>query len=359
MKIVYVVPDPNRIGGVSRSIQRMMHHLNSNGVEATLFCPDFEAQNGISKPEMMMMRDIFKGTHMQEWTQRVIEKLEAIEPDLVVGYYGSSAAFAATAAAKFLKIPCVACFRGNDINRDFFSPIYADRLRFVAQHASALTTVSSEMKDKVSVWLGADAQFISNSVDTSLFYRRKTEDVEAFKQRYDLDERPVVGLFGEFKPSRGMGILTVLESELKAIQTIIVGEVRNDIKSEMPDWITVIPYIEDVEELATAYSSCDVILQPSRFDGMPNVVLEAMACERTVLGSPTGGIKDLIQHGKNGYLCSTDEDWKNTLRQVLRAGDPNIGIEARKSVPNPNQEASAFLELFTSVLETTQSSQLI
>ncbi|MFT5103998.1 MAG: hypothetical protein ACI86C_001659, partial [Candidatus Latescibacterota bacterium] len=31
MKILYVVPNPNRIGGVSRSIQRVVNHLKKNG----------------------------------------------------------------------------------------------------------------------------------------------------------------------------------------------------------------------------------------------------------------------------------------------------------------------------------------
>lgn len=350
MKVLYVVPNPNRIGGVSRSIQRVVNHLKSNNLDITLFCPDFEAENGVSKSEMMMMQQLLTGTMMQEWTQRVIDKMNIETPDLVVGYYGSSAAYCATVAANFLGIPVIACFRGNDINRDFFSSFHAPKLNFIAQHATAITTVSSEMKEKVRAWLGADAKFISNSVDKSVFYNRQ-EVVEEYKQKWNLDNRPVVGLFGEFKPSRGLELLDLLKEELQNVQTIIVGKVRNTIQKQLPDYVTVIPYIEQIEELAIAYSLCDVVLQPSKYDGMPNVVLEAMACERTVIASPTGGIKDLIIHDKNGYLCSTSEDWKNTLQLVLSKNDPNIGVQARKSVPEPSQEASEFLDLFSAVLK--------
>jgi len=355
MKILYVIPDPSRIGGISRSIQRVTLHLKSNGLDVKVFCPDFEAKNRVSKSEMMQLQEILLGILMQKWTQRVIDKMKVELPDLVIGYYGSTAAYCATAAAKFLNIPVIACFRGNDINRDFFSPFHSPKLNFVAQNATAITTVSSEMKEKVNVWLGAESHFISNSVDTSLFYNRR-DLVNKYKQKWNLDSRPVVGLFGEFKPSRGVELLDLLSGELENVQTIIVGKVRNTVQKQLPDWVTVIPYIDEIDELAIAYSVCDVVLQPSKYDGMPNVVLEAMACERIVLASPTGGIKDLINHGKNGYLCNTDEDWKNTLQLVLSTNDPNIGVLARKSVPTPSQEASAFLDLFSIVLKKNKTS---
>ncbi|MFT5228773.1 MAG: glycosyltransferase involved in cell wall biosynthesis [Glaciecola sp.] len=353
MKVLYVVPDTNRIGGVSRSIQRVVSHLKSEGVDVTLFCPDFEGENGTSKSEMMMMSDILKGTLMQEWTQRVIDKMTVLKPDLLVGYYGTSAAFSAVVAAKFLNVPSIACLRGNDINRDFFSTFHASKLNFVAQNANAITTVSTEMKDKVRAWLGVDSKFISNSVDKSLFYNHK-QGVQECKKKWGLDSRQVVGLFGEFKPSRGIELLELLGEELKNVQTIIVGEVRHDIKNKLPEWVKVIPYIDEIEQLAVAYSMCDVVLQPSKYDGMPNVVLEAMACERTVLASPTGGIKDLINHGENGYLCATNDDWINNLKIVLSNNNHKLGVLARESVPEPSQEASQFLTLFSSVLKTNK-----
>lgn len=226
MKILYVVPNPNRIGGVSRSIQRVVNHLKNNDVNAILFCPDFEAEKGVLKSEMMMMQELLTGSMMQEWTQRIIEKIKLEAPDLVVGYYGSSAAYCAVAAAKFLNIPVIACFRGNDINRDFFSSFHAPKLNFIAQNANAITTVSSEMQEKIKAWLGTEANFISNSVDKSVFYNRQ-ESVKEYKEKLNLDSKPVVGLFGEFKTSRGLDLLELLKGELHNVQTIVVGKVRN------------------------------------------------------------------------------------------------------------------------------------
>ena len=208
------------------------------------------------------------------------------------------------------------------------------------------------MKEKVKTWLGVESNFISNSVDKSLFYNR--EDLtNTYKQKWNLDHRPIIGLFGEFKASRGLELLDLLKEELENTQTVIFGEVRHSIQKKIPEWVTVVPYINQIEELSIAYSVCDVVLQPSKYDGMPNVVLEAMACERTVLASPSGGIKDLINHGENGYLCSTNDDWKKYLKLVLKNTNTNIGIMARKSVPEPKEEADKFTALFSLVLEKT------
>ena len=54
--------------------------------------------------------------------------------------------------------------------------------------------------------------------------------------------------------------------------------------------------------LAMAYASADVTVIPSLEDNLPNVMLESLACGTPVVGFQTGGIKDVIKDGMNGYL---------------------------------------------------------
>ena len=356
MKVLYVVPNPNRIGGVSTSIRRVTNYLKNKGIDTTVFCPDFEAVNNKSKSEMVMMKDLLTGTLMQRFTQRIIEKTREDLPDLIVGYYGSSTGYCATAAAKFLNLPVIVCFRGNDINRDFFSSFHAHKLNFVIQNATALTTVSSEMKQKVKTWLGASSTFISNSVDKGIFYNSKV-DVSSFKKHLNLNASPIIGLFGEFKSSRGLDLFKYLEKDFSNTQFLIFGHVRPSVQKQIPQFVTIVPYIENKDKLRIAYSTCDVVLQPSKYDGMPNVVLEAMACERLVIASNTGGIRDLINHGQNGFLCNSEEEWKSNLKLALNNEMPEIGINARKSIPDVKQEAEAFLSLFNKVLKAHTNEQ--
>ena len=53
---------------------------------------------------------------------------------------------------------------------------------------------------------------------------------------------------------------------------------------------------------------CDVFVLPSRMEGFPNVVLEAMCFNRPVAStSCVAVIKDIIQEGKNGYYCDIED----------------------------------------------------
>lgn len=52
----------------------------------------------------------------------------------------------------------------------------------------------------------------------------------------------------------------------------------------------------------------DVFVHPSLRDGMPNAVLEAMACEKAVIATPVGGVVDVVEDGKkNGVLVNVND----------------------------------------------------
>jgi len=76
---------------------------------------------------------------------------------------------------------------------------------------------------------------------------------------------------------------------------------------------------------------------PSRSEGMPQSLIEAMARQCIVIGSDNHGNKDLIEDGKNGFLFLNDDevDLASTLDEVfeMSVNDLNaIGKKARKSV---------------------------
>jgi glycosyltransferase involved in cell wall biosynthesis len=50
------------------------------------------------------------------------------------------------------------------------------------------------------------------------------------------------------------------------------------------------------------YAWCELLVLPSHFEGMPNVVLEAMASARPVLGTQVDGTSNLIREGLDGWL---------------------------------------------------------
>ena len=82
-------------------------------------------------------------------------------------------------------------------------------------------------------------------------------------------------------------------------------------------------YVSDPEYVAQAYSVADVFVLPSLEDNLPNTIMEAMACAIPCVGFRTGGIPEMIDHRKNGYVanpCDAD-DLARGLNYVLFEAD--------------------------------------
>jgi hypothetical protein len=73
--------------------------------------------------------------------------------------------------------------------------------------------------------------------------------------------------------------------------------------------------VQDPGKLASIFSAADLVLMPSRFESFGMVCAEAMAAGTPVVASPVGGIRDMIDHGKNGFLFSNTNPkrWEREL----------------------------------------------
>ena len=63
----------------------------------------------------------------------------------------------------------------------------------------------------------------------------------------------------------------------------------------------------DKLQLRNLYQSADFVVNPSFFEGMPNVVLEAMASGLPVIASDVAGNNEVVSHGETGFLFSLKE----------------------------------------------------
>ncbi|MFH0853289.1 MAG: glycosyltransferase family 4 protein [bacterium] len=65
---------------------------------------------------------------------------------------------------------------------------------------------------------------------------------------------------------------------------------------------------------------------PSLYEGMPKILIEAMACGMACLGTNVNGINELIEHRKNGFLVKTDSlSIKNGIIELMK--DKQLRIE--------------------------------
>lgn len=88
-------------------------------------------------------------------------------------------------------------------------------------------------------------------------------------------------------------------------------------------------------ELPELLNSSTTFILPSLYEGHPKVLLEAMACGLPVIGTNVSGIRELISHKENGYLCGTSpQEIRSAIQTVL--GDERLqtmmGRNARELV---------------------------
>lgn len=78
-------------------------------------------------------------------------------------------------------------------------------------------------------------------------------------------------------------------------------------------------YIKEEAVLRQVYSAADIFFTPSLFENLPNMIMEAMACGTPCIGFNVGGIPEMIDHKKNGYVAEykSTEDLVRGLKTLL------------------------------------------
>src|SRR5262249_11906454 len=87
-------------------------------------------------------------------------------------------------------------------------------------------------------------------------------------------------------------------------------------------------------DLKAAYQACSALVLASKYEGLPTVILEAMALGAPVVASATGGTRCLIKDGENGFLFSYDDTVEFTAATNAALGPSSLPIaeQARKMV---------------------------
>jgi len=157
---------------------------------------------------------------------------------------------------------------------------------------------------------------------------------DKFKIRKTLDQRDtLVGYIGRL--SQEKGILNLMEAVPKVVETreqttfLVGGDGplrprveeyvnRSNDKVKYVGWI---PH----EELPEYLNRLRLLVLPSYTEGLPNIMLEAMACGTPVLATPVGAIPDIIKDGQTGFIMENNSP-ECVAENIVRAmSHPDLG----------------------------------
>jgi starch synthase (maltosyl-transferring) len=155
-------------------------------------------------------------------------------------------------------------------------------------------------------------------------------DVERFAgPRREAHGRPRTVLFvGRLTEQKGVDVLLRAARELVTkcrLQLVGDGPDREKLRALAAELgLADVRFLGRSDNVPELLARADVFVLPSRWEGMPTVVLEAMAARCPVVGTDVIGTRDLIRHGENGLLAPCDDP--HSLAEAIDriAGDETL-----------------------------------
>ena len=317
---------PPDIGGLATSGARIADSLFKLGIELDVLVWSRYLQPGEVQPLTNTFPfSVYRIGLYRHWdmtmthTLNFLDWLHQQKPyDAVWGHYLFPAGFLAVWFAQIKGIKSIVSARGNDVDRGIFPPGDFARTQWTLERADLITAVSKDLAKKIIILSRRDdILVIKNVVNPDIFTSKAALETK-LSLRESLGISPdeiVLGFAGELREKKGQGFLLKALTKVRQNRSaclLVIGEVRTTQEAAIQLYagqypedykrLIVTGHLDEPEKVALHLQLCDIFLQPSVWEGMPNALLEAMACGCCCIASDAGGIPEIVEHGLNGFM---------------------------------------------------------
>ena len=178
---------------------------------------------------------------------------------------------------------------------------------------------------------GQQVTTIPNAIDTRVF---RPMDKKEARRKMGLPEQGNIILFVSQRVTderKGISYLIEAVKHLVAddpslqenTSIAILGGHAEEVAHQLCLPVHALGYVNDEQTIVSVYNAADVFVTPSLEDNLPNTIMESLACGVPCVGFAVGGIPEMIDHKKNGYVaaCRQSDDLAKGLRWVLLEAD--------------------------------------
>lgn len=235
-----------------------------------------------------------------------------IRPDVIVAFFSIPCGPAALLMRLCFGTPYLVALRGGDVpgfmpkQLGFYHAGTAWLTRLIWRHAFALTANSAGLGDLANqFYRHPHLAIIPNGVEEMFFYQKPESGVVSSVLK--------ILTVGRLSSQKRVERLIASVSRLKQkghedFELTVVGDgpLRSRLaelagRGGVLDRVKFLGWVSK-EKLVHYYRAADVFGMASDFEGMPNVILEAMASGLAIVATDAAGTVELVQHGKNGFL---------------------------------------------------------
>jgi len=252
---------------------------------------------------------------------RMAEVSEFYDLDLLHVHYAIPHSVSAMLAKQMLaagpakrKLPFVTTLHGTDITLVGQDRSYLPITRFSIEQSDGVTAISEYLRERTvrEFEVRNEIKVIHNFVNCDVYVR----DDGAEQRRAEFvtrDERLLVHL-SNFRPVKRLAdVIEVFDRVHKKIPSklLLIGDGPDRSQAE---WLAMRKGIHDdviflgkQDRVNEKLAMADVMLLPSQLESFGLAALEAMACEVVPIATNVGGIPEVIEHGKNGFLADVGD----------------------------------------------------
>jgi glycosyltransferase involved in cell wall biosynthesis len=240
-------------------------------------------------------------------------------PDVVLAFFGLPSGIVALLLRLLYRVPYIISLRGGDVpgfrpyDFAFYHRLFAPLLRVAWSKAGAIIANSQGLQRLAYAFYDrVEIKIIPNGVDTNLFTCTERQWQE-----------PRLLNVGRVVYQKGIDILLKALSGLKELDwtLTVVGDgpeltaLKEQVAHlELSGRVDFVGW-KDKADLLEDYKQANLFVYPSRDEGMPNAVLEAMASGLPVIATRIAGSEELVVDGETGLLIEPESP--QAVREAL------------------------------------------
>jgi N-acetyl-alpha-D-glucosaminyl L-malate synthase BshA len=253
---------------------------------------------------------------------RMTEVAQLYDLDLLHVHYAIPHSVSALLARQMMaagprgrRLPFVTTLHGTDITLVGLDRSYLPITRYSIEQSDGVTAISNYLRDRTLRVFDVKKRIevIYNSVNCDV-YRRNPETVSQMRAEYAPKGERVLVHLSNFRPVKRLtDVIEIFDRVRKQIPSkmLLIGDGPD---RSVAEWLAVqkgihndVLFLGKQDQTHDKLAAADIMLMPSELESFGLAALEAMACEVVPIATRAGGVAEVIEHGKSGYLADVGD----------------------------------------------------